>query len=82
MILAKTEITVEVIAQRGLEKIFWEDEKLFALGHTYVKTQTIHLILKKIFYLFIHERHRERERQRHRQREKQAPCREPDVGGT
>ena len=36
--------------------------------------------LKKIIYLFIHERHREREGQRHRQREKQAPCREPDVG--
>ena len=33
---------------------------------------------KKIFYLFIHERHRER--QKHRQREKQAPCGEPDVG--
>ena len=39
-------------------------------------------LLLKVFYLFIHERHRERERekQRHRQREKQAPCREPDVG--
>ena len=30
--------------------------------------------------LLIHER--QREGQRHRQREKQAPCREPDVGGT
>ena len=38
------------------------------------------MLLKKIFYLFIHERHREKERQRHRQREKQAPCRESDVG--
>ena len=36
--------------------------------------------LKKIFYLFIHERHTEREAQTQRQREKQAPCREPDVG--
>ena len=34
----------------------------------------------KIFYLFIHERHRESGRQRHRQREKQAPCRELDMG--
>ena len=34
--------------------------------------------LKKIFYLFIHERHSEK--QRHRQREKQAPCREHNVG--
>ena len=36
--------------------------------------------IKKIFYLFIHGRHREREAERHRQREKQAPCRKPDVG--
>ena len=35
-------------------------------------------LFKKIFYLFIHERHTER--QRHRQREKQAPSREPDAG--
>ena len=46
----------------------------------HLKHYIIYQLFKKIFYLFIHERHRERERQRHRQREKQAPCREPVVG--
>ena len=35
---------------------------------------------KKIFYLFVHERHREKEKQIHRQKEKEAPCWESDVG--
>ena len=35
-------------------------------------------IFKKIFYLFIHERHTEKSRHRHR--EKQASCGDPDAG--
>ena len=36
----------------------------------------------KILFIYSGETQRERERQRQRQREKQAPCREPNVGGT